>query len=583
MKDMTYRAILKRLLAPIWRNQKVYMTCLLVASSWFLFDVVTILVLKHVGTGIQKGNLEYVYSIVLWYSILFVVFYIWKPLMKNKTRVKYRETFDKDIFVRHLKQYVSLDNTTIERLWTWRVYSIVFDGLKNWTDILLEFFVSVPELIIKLSIAIYIVFALWTLYGVVFLLMLAGAIIVMRFLNKKTQYWRWKRKVLSIQYNRMIVRMIMNKFEIMQSNKWFEEWERLKGMYTDFYEIDQKLNTPQFWTFNVGLIVVQLLTVVILWVSYFHASAGIFDFWLFAALSALTGYLVQMMLSFAHRMKSISQYMTHVEKLWEFFDSTPQVIWYEEWNWFSYKKGVFELQGLTYWYSKEVPIFRGFSLTLQWGKKTALVWISWSWKSTLVKLLSWYIAPDSGKILVDWQDLNEVSLKSYYPHIGYLTQEPSVFDGTIKENLLYAVDKATEEQLNEAITLANCQFVYDLQDWLDTEIWERGVRLSGGERQRLAIAKIFLKNPKIILLDEPTSALDSFSEEAITQAMHSLFKNRTVIIIAHRLQTVKEADDIILLGMSSGSGSQVLERGTHEELVVLWWEYARMLEVQTWF
>lgn len=181
----------------------------------------------------------------------------------------------------------------------------------------------------------------------------------------------------------------------------------------------------------------------------------------------------------------------------------------------------------------------------------------------MVKLIAGYLRPDSGSVLVDKQDLTEVSLKSYYKHIGYLTQEPSVFDGTVLENLTYALDSdVDEDSLRHIIELAKCDFIYDFPDGLQTEIGERGIRLSGGQRQRLAIAKIFLKDPHIIILDEPTSALDSFSEEAITQAMHNLFENRTVIIIAHRLQTVKQADDIIVL-----EEGKVVERGTHDELV----------------
>lgn len=126
--------------------------------------------------------------------------------------------------------------------------------------------------------------------------------------------------------------------------------------------------------------------------------------------------------------------------------------------------------------------------------------------------------------------------------------------------------------------MAKCEFIYDLPQWVDTEIGERGIRLSGGQRQRLAIAKIFLKDPEIIILDEPTSALDSFSEEAITEAMHNLFENRTVIIIAHRLQTVKHADDIIVL-----DHGEVVERGTHHELVSQSGSYATMLELQSGF
>lgn len=182
--------------------------------------------------------------------------------------------------------------------------------------------------------------------------------------------------------------------------------------------------------------------------------------------------------------------------------------------------------------------------------------------------------PDSGEILVDGQivgadnicpqmddaslqsnihtekNVQYISLQSYFSHIGYLTQEPSVFDGTIRENLMYGIGENREnreDRVREAIHLAHCDFVYDLSDGLDTHIGEKGVRLSGGQRQRLAIAKIFLKNPQIILLDEPTSALDSLSEKLVSDAFHKLFEGRTVIIIAHRLQTVKAADEIIVL------------------------------------
>lgn len=156
--------------------------------------------------------------------------------------------------------------------------------------------------------------------------------------------------------------------------------------------------------------------------------------------------------------------------------------------------------------------------------------------------------PTNGKLLIDDQDITEMRLDSYYPHIGYLTQEPSVFDGTIEENLLYSVcGKVSKKKIDEVIELAECQFIYELENGLQTEIGERGIRLSGGQKQRLAIAKIFLKDPEIILLDEPTAALDSYSEQKVAKAFERLFAGRTVIVIAHRLQTVKSADDIIVL------------------------------------
>lgn len=223
---------------------------------------------------------------------------------------------------------------------------------------------------------------------------------------------------------------------------------------------------------------------------------------------------------------------------------------------------------MTYDYGKG-EVLTNFSLEIEGGKKTALVGVSGSGKSTLIKLMAGYIHPIQGEVIIDGQPLpnsdNEeyVSLKSYYRHIGYLTQEPNVFDGTIYENLTYALDyEPNAEELEQAIQGAQCQFIYEFPDGVQTEIGEKGIKLSGGQRQRIAIAKVMLKNPKIILLDEPTSSLDSFSEEEVTKAFNNLFEKRTVIVIAHRLQTVKKADRIIVL-----DHGKIVEEGNHDSLV----------------
>ncbi len=249
-------------------------------------------------------------------------------------------------------------------------------------------------------------------------------------------------------------------------------------------------------------------------------------------------------------------------------------------------------------------------MKIEWEKVLALIWNSWWGKTTLIKLLAWYIKADSWEILVDWQKLSETSLKSYYQNIWYLTQEPSVFDGTILENLLYGVEQphptlslkerdntnphafgipldkgdknrgrdVWQKHLENIISLAKCEFIYDLPKWIETEIWERWVRLSGWQRQRLAIAKIMLKNPKIIFLDEPTSALDSFSEEQVSESLHNLFVWRTVIIIAHRLQTVKKADKILVL-----ESWKIVEEWNHNSLIEQNWIYKKMLDLQSGF
>ena len=322
------------------------------------------------------------------------------------------------------------------------------------------------------------------------------------------------------------------------------------------------------------------------------------------------------MYDFVEFYKNFSKEFSDIEKIWEVFDFGPTMKWYLSGNTFLTEKKDIKIQNISYGYN-ETKVFKDFSLTIAHGKKTAFVWASGGGKTTLMKLIAGYLHPESGRISIMGNKLDETALKTYYPHIGYLTQDPSVFDATIRENLVSAISvmstessvpvtttrhlarkvwkteqdfslrsaslemtetQELEQKLHEALRLAHCDFVFDLEKWLDTEIGERGVRLSGWQKQRLAIAKIFLKNPEIILLDEPTSALDSFSEEQITKALDELFVGRTVIIVAHRLQTVKKSDDIIVI-----EWWEVVERGDHDELVAKWGIYYKMLELQSGF
>lgn len=152
-----------------------------------------------------------------------------------------------------------------------------------------------------------------------------------------------------------------------------------------------------------------------------------------------------------------------------------------------------------------------------------------------------------------------------------------IFDGSVRENLVYALndsESVSDEILMKTLKSAECDFIVDLE----AQIGEKGIRLSGGERQRLAIAKLMLKNPEIIVLDEPTSALDSFSEEKITKALDELFKGRTVVIIAHRLQTIKKADNILVL-----EAGKIIEEGKHSELMAKHGVYYKMVELQSGF
>ena len=185
-------------------------------------------------------------------------------------------------------------------------------------------------------------------------------------------------------------------------------------------------------------------------------------------------------------------------------------------------------------------------------------------KSTIFSLIERFYKPSSGKITIGNQDIDEISLENWRKQIGLVGQSSAVMPGTIRENLLYGLDReVTDKELWNALEMAYAkQFVSEMDDQLDTQIGERGIKLSGGQRQRIAIARAFLRNPKILMLDEATASLDSESEAMVQKALSSLMKDRTTLVIAHRLSTIVDADKIYFIDHGTVSGS-----GTHDELV----------------
>ena len=394
-------------------------------------------------------------------------------------------------------------------------------------------------------------------------------------MNNSALFWKKALKEEESNYTRKIVKIFMSKFEILQNKKIDSEISGLGWSITNQFNIANKRNIYLAYMYDIPYFVFLWLIIGIYAFDYFHIIHIQHSFLI--ELIGVSLLAQSMLLPYIDVIKDFSKEFMHIEKLWEFMDKTPQIEGYDRGNEFKIRKWNYSLTNISFAYNINVEVFRQLSLEIQWGKKTALVGRSWSGKTTLMKLLAGYMRPTSWELMIDGQDITSIRLDSYYPHIGYLTQEPSVFDGTIEENLLYgAREKPSQKDIKRAIELAECQFIYEIEHGIKTESGERGVRLSWGQKQRLAIAKIFLKDPEIILLDEPTAALDSYSEEKVARAFEHLFEWRTVIVIAHRLQTVKSADDIIVL-----EKWKIVERGTHTQLLKLWKKYAGMVDLQS--
>ena len=226
--------------------------------------------------------------------------------------------------------------------------------------------------------------------------------------------------------------------------------------------------------------------------------------------------------------------------------------------------------------ARERPVIDDLNLTVRPGQTLALVGPSGGGKSTTCSLLPRFYDVASGSITIDGQDVRDVTQSSLRRAIGLVQQDVYLFDGTIGENIAYGKPGATAEEVAEAARRANiADFIESLPDGYDTEVGERGTRLSGGQKQRIAIARVFLKNPPILIFDEATSALDNESERVVQESLSELACGRTTIVIAHRLSTIKGADEIATV-----EDGRVVERGTHEELLAAGGTYARYYRMQ---
>jgi subfamily B ATP-binding cassette protein MsbA len=236
-----------------------------------------------------------------------------------------------------------------------------------------------------------------------------------------------------------------------------------------------------------------------------------------------------------------------------------------------------EFRQVTFQYEgSDLPALSGIDLTVSRGEVVALVGSSGSGKTTLVSLVPRFYEPTSGAVLIDGQDIREGTLRSLRRQIGIVSQDTVLFDESVRYNIAYGRKEATDEQIVEAARAAYAhEFIERLPDGYRTRIGENGVKLSGGERQRLAIARAILRNPPILILDEATSSLDSESERIVQLALANLMKNRTTLVIAHRLSTVQSANRIVVLDRG-----RIVESGSHDELLRRGGLYKRLHAMQ---
>ncbi len=393
--------------------------------------------------------------------------------------------------------------------------------------------------------------------------------------NKRTQFIR-QANVHDSSANTVAVDSLLNFETVKYFNNEHYEVER----YGTRLKSREKAKLKNHFTLallNSGqaLIIASSVTIVMV-LAAFDVEAGKLTL---GDLAMVNAFLIQVfiplnILGFIYR--EIRKNLADVEAMFDLLEVKPSIYDKENAQQYQASKDDINFRNVDFFYHSDRQILHGINLEIKHGEKVAIVGSSGSGKSTLARLLFRFYDVSSGSIDVGQHDIRDLSLDSWRCALGIVPQDTVLFNTTIRENLLYGKPDASEEQLANVIEQAQLSsFIEQLPNGLDTKVGERGLKVSGGEKQRIAIARVLLKAPHILVFDEATSALDSRSEKAIQQALDEISSHQTTLIIAHRLATVVNADKIVVL-----EAGRIVEQGSHQDLLAKNGHYAKLWKMQ---
>ena len=321
--------------------------------------------------------------------------------------------------------------------------------------------------------------------------------------------------------------------------------------------------------------ITDIFNVVVLIAGGFFLYRGDIQFGDYSAFIVSVNMFISPVMTLINFMEQFENGVTGFERFCEIMDAEPETDAPDARD-AGQLQGHIEFRDVSYAYDEEKDVLRHVNLDIPRGKKFALVGPSGGGKTTICHLIPHFYDVESGEILLDGQEIHDLTLASVRRNIGIVQQDIYLFNDTMRENIRYGKLDATEEEIILAAKRANIHdYIMSLPHGYDTQIGERGVRLSGGQKQRLSIARVFLKNPPILILDEASSALDNTTEILIQQALDELCEGRTTLVVAHRLSTIKNADEIAVV-----AGGQIVEQGTHEELMARHGQYYDLYQLQ---
>jgi len=453
----------------------------------------------------------------------------------------------KNVFLKYVKNVFDMHYWLYLGKKAWSVYK----NFDRWIEVhfllIFDFFNQIYKSIISIIIIVVIIFVIDWKMSLIALSMLPFMIMFWIYFNKIT--WERQKKlnerwdsifwiVWDSMSNFLLFKTLgLEKVFFIKVNTWIID------IYTDQLKVSKQWSISDIYT----AILIMVSRLLVLWFGIYFLIKWQIDFYTLFVVFSYLGWIYFPLWAIFSMLKKLQENILAVERFYDEFDEIEQDLKNDSGEKIKKIKWNISFSDIKFSYIKWKKVLNWLTFDIKSGTKNAFVWNTWSWKSTIINLILRFWDADSWSISFDWIDIKNISKSSIRDHIWIVTQDNSLFNLSILENLRFAKPNATIKEIKKALIDAQAEFVFWLENWVDTVIWERWLKLSWWEKQRISLARLFLKNPEILILDEATSALDNKTEKLIQKSLDKLMIWRTSIVIAHRLSTIQNSDNIFVL------------------------------------
>jgi len=540
----------------IIKNRKMIMFYVLIGIVINFLDLYIVTYYQKILDAFQYKTLTLMPLVI--YGVLLIVSTI-LGYLENYPEQQVKNKLYLDFKLQSLKKMKSIDYLEYQKIGTGKLAQKVEDGASASRDVMVDFWLKLFRWLFPTAI-----FSLLFIYRVkneYVLFVLAGYILVIIISNLLLRkLYSLKEKILINQesLNKHLIRGFMELVVFRTNKKYDSEILVTKNGIKNIVDAKTKIKLVHEIFFSAFALIVHILQILVLAYAVFKSNLSVGAV---VTIIALLGKAYEPIAIFNVEYVDYKLNKITVKKYIDFLDlkddialNTGKII--------NKINGEVEFKDVSYAYENEKNIIDNFTLKIKSNTSVALVGESGSGKSTIIKLIIGLVKYKKGSILIDGNELSELNLNSLYDKVTYVSQEAPIFDGTLKENLVFD-KKVSDKEILEALEMVCLDKYYKkLENGLETELGEKGIRMSGGERQRVALARLLFDDSKIIILDEATSAMDNITEKRVIENVIKKLKNKTLIIIAHRLETIKDVDLIYVL-----SDGIIKEKGTYDDLL----------------